>query len=50
MEIRPIQTDDFYEALRLGSICYCQPSDLAIKDSTAQDLKDAFGLDRKSVV
>lgn len=44
MEIRPIQTDDFYEALRLGSICYCQPSDLAIKDSTAQDLKDAFGL------
>jgi len=44
MEIRPIQSDDFSEVLRLDSICYCQPSDLTLKDSTAEDLKDAFGL------
>ncbi|MGD9940805.1 MAG: enhanced intracellular survival protein Eis [Clostridia bacterium] len=44
MEIRSIQPEDFYEALRLDSICYNQSSDLAITDSTAEDLKDAFGL------
>jgi predicted acetyltransferase len=44
MEIRPIQSDDFTEVLRLDSICYCQSSDLTLKDSTAEDLKDAFGL------
>ncbi|MFH2113042.1 MAG: GNAT family N-acetyltransferase [Spirochaetota bacterium] len=44
MEIRPVQTDDYHEVLRLDAICYCQPSDLTIKDSTAQELKDAFGL------
>ncbi|OHD77623.1 MAG: hypothetical protein A3J97_10000 [Spirochaetes bacterium RIFOXYC1_FULL_54_7] len=44
MEIRPIGADDFYEALRLDSICYTQSSDLAITDSTTEDLKDAFGL------
>lgn len=44
MEIRPIQREDFSEVLRLDSICYCQSTDLAIKDSTAEDLKDAYGL------
>jgi predicted acetyltransferase len=44
MEIRPLQSADFHEALRLDAICFCQSSDLTIKDSTAEDLKDAFGL------
>jgi predicted acetyltransferase len=44
MEIRPIRSEDFLEALRLDAICYNQSSDVAIIDSTAQDLKNAFGL------
>jgi predicted acetyltransferase len=44
MEIRPIHSEDFREALRLDAISYCQPSDLTIKDNTAEELKDAFGL------
>lgn len=47
MEIRPIQNDELKAALHLDAICYSQSSDLAITDSTAADLKDAFGLFEK---